>query len=271
MTTHLPLSSFIVVIAFLIGNAEPGLARELDQSARDSALRGVLWRRTSAEYEALCRQIYHGAWLHVRSELVKRIARPKPLAVILDLDETVLNNSGYSAHLIQNGLKHSQALWQTWNRNNVDNIGLVPGAKTFIKAVQQKNVHVAFISNRSEKIRDVTVEILVNLGLGEEQDLLDRDTLRLLLRKGSGSKRARRQTVMHNYEVIALLGDNLGDFSDDFRSPTVKSIAERQYKVQQHNARWGTRWFVLPNSTYGYWTRFIDWQRAEVYFQTPNR
>ncbi|MFQ5755513.1 MAG: 5'-nucleotidase, lipoprotein e(P4) family [Acidiferrobacterales bacterium] len=235
--------------------------------ARDSALRAVLWMRTSAEYEALCRQVYRSAWQHVRSEAVKRVARPKPLAVILDLDQTVLDNTAYSAYLIQSGLKHSRGRWQDWNRRNIDKIGLVPGAKTFIDMMKAANVHVAFVTNRSEEIRDVTARILVNLGLGEKDELLDHDTLRLLLRTDTGSKEARRREVMARYEIVALLGDNLGDFSDDFRSPTVNSIAKRREKVREYNNNWGTKWFVLPNPIYGSWTRIIDWDQPRIYFE----
>ncbi len=275
LTASCPLTAAITLALTLTvaASAVPGKAgADSDpMPAQDSALRAVLWMRTAAEYEALCRQVYRAAWLHVRSETMKRIARPKPLAVILDLDETVLDNTAYSAYLIQSGLKHSKRRWQDWNRRNTDKIGLVPGAKAFIDRMKDANVHVAFVSNRSEEIRDVTVRILVNLGLGEKDELLDRDTLRLLLRTDSGSKQARRREVMEKYDVVALLGDNLGDFSDDFRSPAVNSIQGRRGKVREYNDNWGTKWFVLPNPIYGYWTKFIDWNRPGRYFDAPRR
>jgi acid phosphatase len=241
--------------------------------AGDSALRAVLWMRTSGEYEALCRQTFNAALAHVRAMLAARRSHTnaKPPAVIMDLDQTVLDNLAYSAHLIQSGLKHSRKRWQRWNRDNINRIGLVPGARDFIRAVAQENVHIAFVSNRSESIRDITVEILLSLGLGKRQALMDRGTLKLLLREDTGSKEKRRREVMARYDVIALLGDNLGDFSDDFRSPTVNSIEERREKVQEHNDNWGTKWFVLPNPIYGYWTRIIDWDRPETYLNDPNR
>ena len=241
--------------------------------ARDSALRAVLWMRTSGEYEALCRQTFNAALAHVRAMLATRRshANANPPAVIMDLDQTVLDNLAYSAHLIQSGLKHSGKRWQRWNRDNINRIGLVPGARDFIRAVAQENVHIAFVSNRSESIRDTTVEILLSLGLGKKQALMDQGTLKLLLREDTGSKEKRRREVMARYDVIALLGDNLGDFSDDFQSPTVNSIEERREKVREYNDNWGTKWFVLPNPIYGYWTRIIDWDRPETYLNDPNR
>jgi 5'-nucleotidase (lipoprotein e(P4) family) len=242
-------------------------------SQHDSMLRALLWLRTSGEYEALCLQIFNTALQHVRSAVKTPAAGKdrKAPAVVMDLDETVLDTSGYSVYLLSNGLKHHEAHWLAWNREHLDQIGLVPGAKQFIKDVESEGVHVVFISNRPNAGRDGTTRILRKFDLATQAALDDPNSIKLLLRENTSSKQNRRDRVNDKYTVIALLGDNLNDFSDDFRSPAVNSIDERRAMVRKHAAEWGSRWYVLPNPIYGNWTRYIDWEKAEQYFERPNR
>ncbi|MGH9906596.1 MAG: HAD family acid phosphatase, partial [Pyrinomonadaceae bacterium] len=82
--------------------------------------------------------------------------------------------------------------------------------------------------------------------------------LRLLLRSESSNKEPRRRAVADKFDVIAFLGDNLADFPGDF-GPTVESRLKR---VDEFEALWGTRWFVLPNPVYGDWERALGDGRA---------
>ncbi len=240
-------------------------------SDHDSVLRALLWLRTSGEYEALCLQTFNMALAHVRNAVRTPSAdkAAKPPAVVMDLDETVLDTSGYSVYLLSSGLKHHEAHWLNWNREHLDQIGLVPGAKQFIKDVENEGVHVVFISNRSNAGWDGTIRVLRKFDLATQAALDDPNGVKLLLRTNTSSKQSRRDKVNDKYTVIALLGDNLNDFSDDFRSPAVNSIDERRAMVRKHAADWGSRWYVLPNPIYGNWTRYIDWNNAEQYFERP--
>lgn len=237
---------------------------------RNSIVRALLWMRTSGEYEALCRQTFNVALERVRNE-VKTRKEGRSAAVIMDLDETVLDNSGYSFFLLRNGLRHHETHWNSWNRENIGQVGLVPGAKEFVKAVENEGIRIVFVSNRSTTLRDTTRKILHRLDLATEAELADPNTVKLLLRQDTSSKQSRRDIVTTKYDVIALLGDNLNDFSDAFRSPAVDSIDERRAAVREQGDQWGTRWFVLPNPIYGYWTRYIDWNDLEHYFERPDR
>lgn len=242
-------------------------------SQRDSILRALLWLRTSGEYEAICLQTFNTALRHVRGAVKIHPAGTdtKPPAVVMDLDETVLDTSGYSVYLLSKGLEHDEAHWMTWNQENADQIGLVPGAKQFIKDIEREGVHVVFVSNRQDAGRGGTMQILRKLDLATQAALDDPSGIKLLLRKNSSSKQGRRDIVNEKYTVIALLGDNLNDFSDDFRSPSVNSIDERRAIVRKHAAEWGSRWYVLPNPIYGYWTRYIDWRKPGQYFRQSSR
>lgn len=239
----------------------------VERPLSDSILRAVLWMRLSAEYEALCRQVYANALERVRNRLAAGKAG-KPPAVILDLDETVLDNAGYQAHLTLGRSSHSQDRWQQWQKANVDKVGLVPGAKEFIKEVEKAGVHVVFITNRSTTIRDATIEVLVRQGVATRADLAQPSTLKLLMRSDNPSKESRRQQIYARYTVLANVGDNLNDFADDF-GPRVPG-AERRASVTRYTDKWGADWFVLPNPIYGYWLRSIDWDHVEQYFGATN-
>lgn len=238
--------------------------------ADNSVLHALIWMRTSGEYKALCLQTFNIALQHVRVGVRQRHVQtnPKPPAVIMDLDETVLDNTAYNVYLFRAGLKHSPLRWQGWNRENVDKIGLVPGAKAFIKAVENEGARVVFISNRSSTIREITTTILLKFDLARKEELLNDDPPKLLLRKLTSSKESRRAAVREHYNIIAIIGDNLGDFSDDFRSPAINSIEERREQVRAYADEWGTKWFVMPNPLYGYWTRLIDWDHPERHFRS---
>ena len=240
---------------------------ELD---RNSIVRALLWMRTSGEYEALCRQTFNMALERVRN-VMKTRSGDRLAAVIMDLDETVLDNSGYSFFLLRNRLKHHETHWHNWNREHPEQVSLVPGARQFIKAVENEGVRIVFVSNRSDTLRDTTRKILLRLDLATKAELADPTAMKLLLRQDTSDKQSRRDSIAARYDVIALFGDNLNDFSDAFRSPAVNSIEDRRAAVHRHAEKWGTHWFVLPNPIYGYWTRYIDWQKTEQYFERPNR
>lgn len=242
---------------------KPPRSATTERSLSDSMLRAVLWMRLSAEYEALCRQVYASALERVRARLAAGV-QGKPPAVILDLDETVLDNAGYQAHLTLGGVSHSQDRWQAWQRANMDKVGLVPGARDFIKEVERAGVHVVFVTNRSAALRDQTAEALARLGVTTPAALDDPKVPKLLMRTLLPSKESRRQQVRERYTIIANVGDNLNDFDDDF-GPHL-SNEKRRAAIGRHADKWGTEWFVLPNPIYGYWLRSIEWDRVEQYF-----
>lgn len=268
MTFLLTLSlatGLLLPTAVLGANAaeKPTSSPATERPLSDSILRAVLWMRLSAEYEALCRQVYASALERVRARLAASVPG-KPPAVILDLDETVLDNGGYQAYLALGGLSHSQERWQAWQQANVGKVGLVPGARDFIKEVEKARVHVIFVTNRAFVLRDQTAAALVRLGVTTHAALDDQKTPKLLMRTETSSKESRRQQVRDRYTIIANVGDNLNDFDDDF-GPQL-SNEKRRAGIARHADKWGTEWFVLPNPIYGYWLRSIQWDRVEQHF-----
>jgi acid phosphatase len=177
----------------------------------------------------------------------------------MDLDETVLDNSGYQSFLDRDRLNNSDALWTIWERDFPQEVRLIPGAKAFIEAAEHLGVTVVYLSNRNEKQVASTIAALKNNGLSVEG--VDG---RLLLKTTTSDKTERRKIAEGRFNVLIYLGDNLRDFSEEFKAPQLasnddagqkKAIAERAAGVRRSNYRWGNDWFILPNPVYGEWQR----------------
>lgn len=201
----------------------------------------VLYQQTAAEYRALCYQAFNLAALRL-SEIPKKRFRKEKLAIIADLDETVLDNSYIEAQLIKDGKEYTNALWKNWTDKSAATA--VPGAVEFLQKAKQKGATIFYISNRDTASLQST---LLNL---QKLELPDADTAHMLFQSNSSSKEARRQVVSAKYNIIMLLGDNLIDFMNVFEK---KPIDGRFAETDARKADWGKRFIVLPNSIYGEW------------------
>ncbi|RLC50941.1 MAG: 5'-nucleotidase, lipoprotein e(P4) family [Candidatus Cloacimonadota bacterium] len=229
-------TTFIIIFVFATLFAQNELQHE-------ETIYSVLWQKTSAEYRALAYQAYNLATLRLKSALTEE--HEKPLAIIADLDETVLDNSQFEALSILEGLNFYDDFMQ-W----VDEEGStsVPGAFEFLKFASENDVEIFYISNRDEKFREGTLKNLQKL------DFPYTDNDHILLRNGDSNKQYRRDLVSKKFEIVLLLGDNLIDFLDVFRK---KSIEQRYASVDSLQAEFGDKFIVLPNPMYGEWEKTI--------------
>ena len=214
----------------------------------------VLYQQTASEYRALCYQAFNMATLRL-NEIPKKKFRKEKLAIITDLDETVLDNSYVEAQLIKDGKEFSNAIWKNWMDKS--DATAVPGAVEFFKAAKQKGATIFYISNRDSSALQTTLANLVKLGLP------DADMAHIMLQgKSTASKEARRQMVQAKYNVIMLLGDNLIDFMNVFEKGTVD---ERFAQTDQRKEAWGKKFIVLPNSIYGEWENALyNYERGKL-------
>lgn len=203
----------------------------------------VLWSNTSAEAHYMYMQLYDVAKSKVRQNL-ERVGGKNP-AVILDLDETVLDNSPYMVQLIRDKSTYSEASWDEWIRQA--SAECIPGAVDFINFCVENGVEVFYVSNRSIEHLEPTITNLEALGL----PFADMD--HVLLKEGDISdKSSRRKQIMAGYSIVLYGGDNLRDYQEDFKGreedfgkDKVNALADRMYDE-----------FVLfPNPMYGDWTR----------------
>jgi 5'-nucleotidase (lipoprotein e(P4) family) len=234
-------------------------------------LHANLWMQTSAEYQALCRQTFNTALKEikqtVRGAKRRKGGHPvgpdkKPLAVVADLDETILDNARFQSEMdaavwadgMDTGYTFKR--WEQWERDNGKEVGLVPGAGPFSAEVEKLKVVMVYISNRLESLKDGTILALAHNGIntvGLEQRLL------LKPEKSTSSKQERIRQVEEKFHVIAYLGDNLGDFPGGTEPPQDLSLtlAARRKHVESSADLWGTRWFMLPNPVYGSWDQIL--------------
>jgi Predicted secreted acid phosphatase len=228
---------------------------------QERVLYANLYMQTSAEYRAVCLQTYALATERLNERLANAALSDKQPAVVMDLDETVLDNGGYQAYLDRERGVFTDATWDVWERDFAGEVRLVPGAKEFIEAAEKRGVAVVYLTNRLEKNREGTIAALKHVGLSTE-NIEDR----LLLKEGTSDKTARRAQAAERYQVLMLVGDNLRDFSEAFAAPRleasdaagqIRAIAARAQAVDKHRYRFGTDWFILPNPVYGEWERVL--------------
>jgi len=199
-----------------------------------------LYQQTAAEYRALCYQAFNIAKL--RLEMASRImGLSRQQAVVLDIDETVLDNSPHGAKCILTG-KLYPAHWKEWM--DAANAKAVPGALEFLKYAEKNGIDIFYISNRKEKYLEQTLKNLTDLGFPNAV----RD--HIMLRTETSGKKARRDIVSETHEIALLIGDNLNDFSEVFEH---KTIADRFELTDKMKEDFGKRFIVLPNAMYGEW------------------
>ena len=204
----------------------------------------LLWQRTAAEYRALCYQAFNLAKLRVDDAIAKRPGR-KNLAIITDLDETILNSSNISAQAIKTGKQISAQEWTEWAGRVSP--PAVPGAVEFLQYAASKGINVFYVSNRNVSGLQYSLWVLQKL------ELPNADTSHMLFLSDDFSKEPRRRLVMKNYDVFLLLGDNLNDFAQVFED---KPISDRLKETDKFRQDWGNKFIVLPNAAYG------DWENA---------
>lgn len=237
--------AIIVTCALLTASlTQVALAQQPDNEYQVGA---IVWTQTSGEKAALAYQAFALARMTLGRDLRLRHARKR--AIIVDVDETIMDNSRFQAMLVQTNQTYSGKLWTDWV-NRAEAIAL-PGAVEFLRYANSRGVRVFYITNRKEIEKAGTATNLTKLGFPDVND----ETLLVRTDPNSSSKEPRRQTVSTKYYVVLLMGDNLNDFADVFEKS--KTVASRLSAVEQNKTQFGTRFIVLPNPMYGDWENAI--------------
>ncbi|TLU82436.1 MAG: acid phosphatase [Chlorobium sp.] len=235
--------------------------------AENNNFNSLLWMQASAEYKANTIQAYNTALRNIDAALGDRkwtAAKEQvgdcsslPPAIVMDIDETVLDNSRYMGKVVLENGQWNPVTWDEWVA--MKEATAVPGAVAFINAMKSKNVKVIFISNR-ECRRGAnpgsgcsqeagTIENLAKVGV---PDVQPENVLLLGEQDGwTSEKKSRREYVSKKYRIVMLFGDDLGDFLPDVKSNITPQ--DRDRLVDENKNNWGRTWFMLPNPTYGSW------------------
>ena len=227
---------FIIICLILIFGCSSNQISKKDHS--------MYWHKNSAEYKALCLQAYNIARKNVDLELSKK--HEKPLAIIADLDETIFNNTPYNEMLIEKNTSYNQENWSNWVNKKVATA--IPGALDFFKYADSKGVEIIYLSNRKIENYEPTKSNLIDLGFPFDESTI------MLLRDKTRDKLDRRGAVT-NYNVIMLIGDNLGDFDSVFFG---KSNQERWEDSKLLKENFGDKFILIPNLIYGDWEKGFE-------------
>lgn len=217
-------------------------------SSHDKLLMAVAWYQHSAEMMALYYQGFNIAKQRL-DQAVEANHSAKSLAVVVDIDETMLDNSPFEATLINNG--DFQEGWYNWTSKA--SAKALPGALEFADYAKSKKVDIFYITNRDDNERIATLKNLQNAGFPftTEDHLLTRSDLSYSMGNTS-SKTGRRTKVAENHEIILLIGDNLNDFSDVFED---RSTNNGKDVVAINQLQFGQKFIILPNPMYGAWEK----------------
>ena len=193
----------------------------------------VRWVMHSKEYIALCEQIYDNAIQSLQHQIINE-SNP---VIVMDLDETVLDNSQYQIELFFTKSTYNESSWNRWVKTEVSD--LVPGAKKFIlNYKKEKNSRIIYISNRSQETLDATISNMKKLGIFFEDDLfLLKDNIRdtKIIRRLEVLNGTNRMVKYGPQKIIAYFGDAIGDFP-----------INDQYRFSDNK-------FIFPNPMYGKW------------------
>jgi acid phosphatase len=258
------ITTFVIAFAasgWVCAQESPAPAQYKAEEPANRSLDATLYVQTAAEYRASCYQAYNLATARLDA---KRKAEPpaKPFAVIMDLDETVLDNSPFQAMLLQNGLAWNKDLWASWEEKHSGDVRAIPGAREFIDQAKAWGIEVFYVSNRNVKFKQQAMDVLNALCIPPK----DENHLKLSdpAIPNSSDKTARFNQVRDCCTVLLYLGDNLRDFDDQLGFGNIKDIPDgeldgvikaREAKVDDKAARdrFADDWIILPNPTYGEW------------------
>ena len=218
--------------------------KQKQQYQAETETMGLLWMRTSAEYRALAYQGYNVAMNAVKMAVTDPSHQRKPLAIVLDADETVVDNTKLMGESIVNGNGRFDAPW--WRQAvHQGKSQAMPGAVEFLNEVHKQGVEIFYVSNRYAPVNlDVTIQNFKELGFPS----VDKDHV-LLFEKDS-DKQPRFDAIAKKYYVVLYMGDNAGDFPIGTKG---KTLAERNGIIDAHKEDFGTTFVVFPNPAYGSW------------------
>ena len=250
---------FCLILCTFIDNIY-AKGEEFDNSLQAQSMLSVLYAQSSAEYEASNIQTYVNAksaldralndvtWTAAIEQ--KDNFENKPPAIILDIDETVLNNVPFQARSIMDGQSYPTG-WLDWMLE--ESSDAVAGVSDFLEYSQSKGVKIFYVTNRIAVAEDATRNNLKKLGLPLDTD---RDVLLMKNENGwTSDKVSRRKLVAKDYRILLLIGDQLGDFLP--LDETTLELDARKELADTYKHMWGSKWFMITNPMYGRWEASI--------------
>tara|TARA_B100000886_G_scaffold180908_1_gene124073 strand:+ start:576 stop:1403 length:828 start_codon:yes stop_codon:yes gene_type:complete len=226
-----------------------------DKSFQEQSILSVLYVQTSTEFAANNIQTFNNAskaldvalqdktWTAALEQ--KNNFESKRPAIIVDVDETVLDNSSFQSRTILSGLSYPNG-WAKWV--NESRATAVEGVYDFLHYVNDNDVRIFYVTNRLESFRKPTIKNLKKLGLPFDEKI---NTLFMRVDENVRDKTGRRKNIAEDYRIILLIGDQLTDFISTEEAYVFHS--DRKKIAKKYSDMWGSKWFMITNPTYGRW------------------
>ena len=243
----------ISLLLFIVFTGDSFASKD-DKAFQEQSMLSVLYVQTATEFaanniqtyanakDALLKGLEDSSWT-AALEQVDNFEDKSP-AIILDVDETVLDNSNFQARTILSGLSYPNG-WAEWV--NESNAGAVEGVYDFLHFADKKGVKIYYLTNRLESFREATKKNILKLGLPFEDDSV------LLMRSEENlrDKTDRRKKIANENRIVLIIGDQLTDFISTKEAYVFHT--ERKKLAKKYSDLWGTKWFLVTNPTYGRW------------------
>lgn len=212
-----------------------------EEHNRQHMVQSLLWFQTAAETRALQYQAFNIARIVLDQDLSRPSKDSKNRAIIVDVDETILDNSRYEGKMIleNKGYPHK---WDEWIDLAIAEP--IPGSIEFLSYAASKGASIFYVTNRNLRDKEGTLANLQRMGFPQATED------HLLLKTESSSKERRRKKISETHRIVFLMGDNLNDFAQIFEKRTLE---DRKRVVDSVKANFGTRFIILPNPLYGDW------------------
>jgi len=260
------LSSWYCMMAQLVAKKDPSATIGIthNSSSRsitslDYSLNAVLWQQRSGEYRALCYQAFAIAKMKLTEKMALHRKDEMPLAIVTDIDETVLDNSPQQASDILHHRTYTEANWKDWTSRA--EAGALPGAVAFFQYADKMGIQCFYISNRRPKERTSTIKNLLAAGFPQA------DSVHVLLKDSSSDKEYRRLQIKQHFNIALLIGDNLNDFDKMFYPQPSYT---RCNLVRDNSDLFGDVFIILPNAMYGDWESAI-WNGKKISSQESDK
>ncbi|MBU8872613.1 5-nucleotide phosphatase [Reyranella sp. MMS21-HV4-11] len=244
-----------LILGLLLASLTGGTIRAQDAPVASDMLLATLWTQRAVEYKANALTVFALARVRLDEALADKgwTAAPAeqtgdfanlPPAVVIDVDETLLDNSKYQVWMMRANQSFSTRSWNQFCAAQVSTA--IPGAVEFTKYADSKGVKVFYVTNRGVETEKDTRENMQKLGFPMGGNV---DTFLMQGEKPdwTGAKGTRRAVIAKDYRVLLNIGDNFGDFDDRYRT----SEADRMKAFEAGQPYWGRQWLMLANPTYG--------------------
>lgn len=237
-----------VFIALLASTIVLGCAQQVKENEynmdQENLTLATIWYQSSPEVKAL---YYQG--FNIAKERVVEYSKQKsdkPKAVVVDLDETMIDNSPFQGKMIETGKPFTPEMWGEWVA--LEQAEALPGAVEFSQFCQSMGIDVIYLSNRTVDEQDATMRNMEKLGFAFVKPE------NFYLKESISGKEPRREAVAEKFDIILLLGDNLNDFAEVFEDRTD---SWGQPTVDEYREEFGRRFIAFPNPMYGEWEKNI--------------